>query len=200
MPQLPQIYPYKPGPIERIVVDGEYVGIWVNKVYKFYQVEYIEPLPESDPIQINLGAIAAAAGGAAGQTALTQLTLLEMPDREFGQFRMRVIDDFAAWLFQGRADQRHKLANAVAICSRFTDLKDPCGHTTEFYVHENNWAFLQGFNQTDYALTIARVNFYGFRYVLSEEIKNWPIGSKTPLKYPDNIPEHWTRVPATAHL
>lgn len=198
MPQLPQIYPYKAGPIEPIVVPGEIVGIWVNKVYLFYQVEFIEGLPESDPIQIDLGGIAAAAGGVPGQTAPAQLALLEMPDQEFGQFRMRVIDDIVARLYQGRADQRHKLNNAVADVSRFTNKKDPCGHTTEFYVYQNNNdAFLQGFNQTDYATTIARVNFYGFRYVLSDQITQW---NGKELKYPDNIPDHWTRVPATAHL
>lgn len=193
MPQLPQIYPYKPGPIERVVLPGEIVGLWVNRSYLFYQVEFIEPLPESDPIQIDLGAIVAG-----GQSAITTLTLLEMPDREFGQFRMRVLDDFTALLFQGRADQRHKLNNAVATCSRFTDKHDPCGHTTEFFVYENNNdAFLQGNNQTDYALTIARVNFYGFRYVLSDEIKEW---NNQKIKYPEVVPDHWTRIPATAHV
>lgn len=198
MPQLPQIYPYKPGPIERIVMPGEYVGLWVSRNYLFYQVDYIETIPESDPIQIDLGAIAAAAAGVPGQTAITQQVQLEMPDKEFAQYRCRVIDDLEALLYQGRADQRHKLSNAVARMSRYTNMHDPCGHTTEFYVYEdNNDAWLQGFNPTDYALTISRVNFYGFRYVLSEQITKW---NNQTLSYPNNIPDHWTRVPATARI
>lgn len=193
MPQLPQIYPYKPGPIERVVMPGEIVGIWVSTTYHFYQVEYIEPVPESDPVTIDLGAIAAAVAGVPGQTAITQLQLLELPDGEFGQFRCRVLDDFEALLYQGRADQRHKLSNTVGRMSRYTNMHDPCGHTTEFYVYQdNNDAWLQGFNPTDYALTISRVSFYGYRYVFGDELKKW--------MYPANVPQHWMRVPATARI
>lgn len=193
MPQLPQLYPYKPGPIERIVLPGEIVGLWVSKTYLFYQVEYIEQVMESDPVQINLGAIAAAAAGVPGQTAITQLQLLELPKGEFGQFRARVIDDFNALVLQGRADQRHKLSLTVAEINRYTNMHDPCGHTTEFYVYEDqNDAWLQGFNQTDYALTISRVNFYGYRYVLGDLLDRY--------NYPSNTPDHWTRVPCTARI
>ena len=188
MPALPQLYPYKAGPIEPIVLPGEIVGIWVNKVYQFYQVLYIEGIPRSDPLEIDFGALAAGAS-----SGVTQLTLLEMPDKEFGQFRVIVEDDISALLYQGRADQRHKLENRVATYTRFTQLHDPCGHQGEFYVHEDNYAFMDVTNQTDYALTQSRVAFYGFRYVLEELTEySWT--------KPRNLPETWTRVPATAHL
>lgn len=188
MPQLPQLYPYKPGPIEPIVMPGEIVGIWVNKVYHFRQVVYIEGIPISDPITVDLGAVAAGA-----TSAVAQLTILEMPETEFAQYRALVLDDLSFLLFQGRADQRHKVNNAVATYTRFTNLHDPCGHTTEFYVFEDNFAFMSANNQTDYGLTLARAAFYGFRYVCGDELKqfSWKEGK---------VPEHWTRVPATAHL
>lgn len=189
MPALPQIYPYKAGLVDPIVMPGETVGVWVNKVFEFYKVMYIEGLNRSDPITIDLGAIAAGAA-----SAITQLLILEMPTLEFGQFRMEVLDDVAVVLYQGRADQRHKLMNTVANVSRFTHLHDPCAHQTEFYVHENNWAFIQATNQTLYALTQARVAFWGFRYVLEDfraGVYSWK---------EQRLPEMWTRVPATAHL
>jgi len=170
-----------------VVMPGETVGVWINKVYEFFKVEYIETIPRSDPIEQNFGIIAAGA-----ITGVTQLALLEMPNLEFGQFRAEVEDDFSAILSQGRADQRHKLFTRVATYTRFTHLHDPCGHTTEFYVHEDQFAFVQAQNLTDYALTISRIVFHGFRYVL-EKLKgyDWKEGK---------LPDQWTRIPATAHL
>jgi len=188
MPQLPMLYPYKPGPIEYIALPGEIVGIWVNKVYEFSKVLYIEGLPRSNPLTIDLGA----ALGAGAVTAITQLTLLEMPDLEFGQFRAEVLDDAEVILYQGRADQRHKLHTTVATYSRFLRHSDPDGHTGEFYIFEDNYAFMQATNNTDYALLHARVAFWGFRYVLQAlEQYSWR---------KQVLPDNWTRVPATAHL
>ena len=187
MPALPQLYPYKAGPIEPIVMPGEIVGVWVNKVFNFFRVDYIEGFPRSEPLEIDLGAVALQ-----GQSAITQLGLLEMPDTEFGQFRAEVLDDISGILFQGRADQRHKLFTRVATYTRFGAIKDPDGHEGEFYVHENNWAFMQAQNQTDYALTQSRIAFWGFRYVL-DPLTEYSWKTKT-------LPPAWTRVPATAHL
>ena len=185
MPALPQLYPYKAGAIEPIVMPGETVGVWVNKVYNFFKVLYIEGIPRSEPLEVDLGAVAAG-----GQSAVTQLTLLEMPDVEFGQFRAQVLDDVSSILFQGRADQRHKLFTRVATYTRLNN--DPDGHEGEFYVHEDNWAFMQAQNQTGYALAQTRVAFWGFRYVL-EKLEEFSWKKQT-------LPAAWTRVPATAHL
>ena len=187
MPALPQLYPYKVGPIEPICMPGENVGIWVNKVYEFYRVLFIEGLMRSNPITIDLGALAAGAA-----TAVIELLLLEMPRQEFAQFRCEVLDDVEVILYQGRADQRHKLFSRVATYSRFLRQLDPDGHTGEFYGFEDNNAFMQATNNTDYALTQARVTFWGFRYVV-EPLPglNWKTGK---------MPDVWTRVPGTAHL
>lgn len=187
MPALPQLYPYKAGAIEPIVLPGETVGVWVNKQYTFYKVAYIEGITRSDPVEMDFGVLAAGA-----TTAITVLVLLEMPASEFGQFRACVIDDISAILYQGRADQRHKLNRRVATYTRFTALFEPDGHTGEFYVHEDDWAFMQLSNFTDYALTQTRVQFWGYRYVLDLlDRYNWQ---------KQILPPEWTRVPATAHL
>jgi len=186
MPALPQLYPYKAGAIEPVVLPGETVGVWVNKWFTFYEVVYIEGVPRSDPLEFDFGAIAAG-----GVTAVTPLLLTEMPDNEFAQLRAAVIDDFTVILYQGRADQRHKLRNRVATYTPFTALFDPDGHTGEFYVFEEQHAFGQATNQTAYAMTTARMVFWGFRYVL-EQLKQYT--------WPNKVPATWTRIPATAHL
>ncbi len=187
MPTLPMTHTYREGPIEQIVLPNEIVGIWINKVYEFYKVQFIEPITRSSPVSQDLGALAAA-----GASAITQITLLQMPDLEFAQFRMEVLDDVEIIISQGRADQRHKLQQVVSTLGRMNALFDPCGHLTELYEFEDNYIFLQATNQTGYALTQARVAFWGFRYVLEVQTQfNWKAKA---------LPERWTRVPATAHL
>lgn len=190
------LYPFKAGPIETIVLPDEIVGLWVNKIYYFFKVVYIEPVPRSDPIQQNFGILAAAA-----PSAKTRVTLLDMPDVEFGQFRGFVIDDVAVDLFLAQADQRYKLKNANARLDRFTDLRDPCGHTTEFYVYQDQSAYMIATNRTGYANTQSRAAFYGFRYVLEAAID----ARGNAYKWSPGKPEHreppaWTRVPCSAHL
>lgn len=193
---MPDLYPFKPGPIERIVLPDQIVGVWVNKIYKFYRTVYIEGIPHSDPLEMDFGPLVAAA-----TTGITQLTLLEMPDHEFGQFRGFVIDDIAASLWQGRSDGRHVLMNRNGRLTRDTDRRDPCGHTTEFYVHENDFAFMDVLNPTAYDLTQTRVAFFGFRYVVEDALDNSGRKYKWAPGKPDHYePPAWTRVPATAHL
>jgi len=193
---MPELYPFKAGEIEPIVLPDQTVGIWVNKVYRFYKVLYIEGIPRSDSIEHDFGPLAAGA-----VSIVTQLALLELPDYEFGQFRAFVIDDIAATLWQGRSDGRYKLKNRLARLTRWTDLRDPDGHTTEFYVCGNNFAYMQALNPTAYALAQSRVAFYGFRYVLETAVDT---GGKeyvwAPGKRENYVPAVWTRVPATAHL
>ena len=191
MPALPQLYPYKAGPIEPVVMPGEIVGVWVNKTYSFLQVQYIEGIMRSDPIMVDVAAGAGLVAGA--NTGLLQLTLLEMQTDGFGQYRAAVIDDFTALLYQGRADQRHTTHQTVARYDRFTALSDPCGHTGEFYVHEDDYAFVQATNPTDYALTLCRIVFWGYRYVCESLEKSYDWDAK-------RLPQQWTRIPATAHL
>lgn len=187
MPTLPMIHTYKAGPIEQIALPGETVGLWVNKVYEFFKIDFIEGIMRSDPVTINLGALAAA-----GISAVTQATLLQMPDTEFAQLRMEVLDDVSVIVYQGRADQRHKLQNVVATLTRFAPLFDPDAHISEMFEFEDNFIFLQAANQTGYALTQVRVVFWGFRYVLSALPNySWKM---------QKLPDVWTRVPCTAHL
>ncbi len=188
MPTLPMLHTYQAGPINQIVLPNEIVGIWVNKVYEFYKVQYIEPITRSSPVTIDLGALAAAAA-----SDITQVTLLQMPDLEFAQLRMEVLDDVEVVVSQGRADMRHKMQAVVSTLSRMNPLWDICGHQTELYEFEDNYIFLQATNQTSYALAQARIAFWGYRYVLE---------SQPQFKWanPQVLPERWTRIPATAHL
>lgn len=192
MAQAPALMPYKAGAIEPVALPGEVIGVWVSKIYHFYNIVYIEPLPAADSLVLDLGALAAGVW-----SGVTQLTLLEMPNKELGQFRAYVLDDFHSYLWQARSDGRYRTKNAQSNVSLYTQLNDPCGHTTEFFVHENNFAYVNGQNVTAYALTQARVGFFGLRYVLEDAVDAIGKSYDWAKKY---LPPVWTRVPATAHL
>ena len=186
-PQMPQTYAYKAGPIEPIVQIDEVVGVWVNKNYQFGLVTYIEGIPYSKAIEVDFGALAAGATG-----AIAQLTLIQMPDFEFGQFRGEVLDNFSALLSQGRGAQRFKTELNAATYTLEGARKDPCGHMGEFYVYEDNNAFITPTNEMAYGLTQSRMIFWGFRFV----VQNLPQYSWEQGKLPDK----WTRIPAMAHI
>jgi len=186
MAGLPQLYIYKAGPVEPVVLPGETVGLYVNKQWQFAQVEYIEPIPRSDPHVVDFGALAAAA-----TSALTQLTLIEMASNEFGQWRMEALDDIEMTLWQGRSDGRLRSKNRMATVSRFTSLRDE-DNSVEFFVFEDQHAWGQALNPTGYALTQGRVAFWGYRYVTT---------SMSQFSYPNKLPTGpWTRIPCGAHL
>lgn len=190
MAGLPQLYTYKAGGIEPVVLPGEIVGLYVNKQWRFAEVLYREPIPRSNPLVVDFGALAAGAS-----SAMTQLTLLEMPDSEFGQFRMEAVDDIEMTLWQGRSDGRLRTKNRMAAVSRFTRLHEN-EQTTEFFVFEDSHAFGQALNPTGYANTISRVSFWGYRYVINKLTQY----SYQAPNIKDNVPAQWTRVVCGAHL
>lgn len=185
MAGLPQLYPYKAGPIEMVVLAGETVGLYVNNQLHFARVDYVEPIPRSNPLVLDFGAL-----GAGASTAKTQLALIEMPTNEFGQFRMAAIDDIEVSLWQGQSDGRLRTKSRMAAISRFTALHGE-EQTTEFYVFENQWAYGVALNPTGYALVQSRLAFWGYRYVTT----------KLEQYSSDNVPPTpWTRIPCGAHL
>lgn len=154
--------PYKPGPIEPIVDPGQQVLLAWNGGYNLYLVSFIEQLPRSHTLVANLGAPAAGANLAQFNTN----NILDMDYGTFGQFRCQVLDDIHAILSQPAATNRWADRNIVARLNAYQALEDPCGHTSEFYIFEDQRIFLTGTNPTGYALVQARVAFWGFKYVL----------------------------------
>lgn len=181
---------YKAGPIQPVCLAGEVVGIWTQKVWKFGRVTLVEGLPAGSTMIQNLGAIAA------GQSIQpVQIAALAMNDYEFGQFRMKVLDDFAAELYLARADKRYSTKAVNSRVTLVSDQFDNVFNTTEFFVHEDAMPFVAAFNETGYALAVARVAFWGFRYVY-EELNQYKLTS--PNAKDNNPPPVWTRIPAQA--
>jgi len=172
---------YKAGPIQPVCLAGDTVGLWIGKLWKFVKVTLVEGLPYGSPLVQNLGAIAAG-----GTVQPVQLTILAMNNYEFGQYRMRVLDDCAVELYLGRADKRYSNKTVNSRVTLFSDQIESIFNLTEFFLVEDNYAFIAGYNETGYALAQARVAFWGFRYAY-EELPNFTI---------KNPPPTYTRIPA----
>ena len=185
---MPDIMLYRAGSMQQVCLPGDLVGIWDQKVWTFGKITLVEGLPYGDPFIFNLGAIAAG-----GVVQPVQLPNLAMSDLEFGQFRMRVLDDVAVGLWMGTADRRWRTKNQVARVTLFSHLMDEDASRTEFFVNEDDYAYIGAWNETSYPLAVARVAFWGFRYRYEPAVQ--PSGQPYTIKNP---PGTYTRIPAQA--
>jgi hypothetical protein len=143
--------------------------------YNLYQVQFIEPIPLSAPITIDLvGAVGSgvvapglAAGGVSQPTST--ITQIDMLDGQLGQFRARLLDDFQAIIYQPQGVQRDSTMNVVARLNLYQQLLDPSGHETELFCFEQQRPFVQAINNKAVAAPQVRVGFYGYRYALGND-------------------------------
>ena len=168
--------PFKPGPIEPVVYAGENVLLLDREAYNLYQVAYIEPIPASHPLVANIGAILAGATAAPFNTQ----NILDMQYGQFGQYRVRLLDDVHAVLSQPQSVARFSTKNVNARISVWSHLYDPDDHQTEFFIYEDDRIFLTATNPTGYNLAQARAAFYGYRYVLVGADGQAGSGGKVP--------------------
>ena len=160
---------YKPGPIEPIVLPGENILTQFSTGYELYQAVYIEPLPMSPDLAINL--LANISGGlAAGQSTTQKISSsqqLTMQNGELGQFRWFVGDDAQVQMYEPQANPRSVMKNAVLRIDAFTHLNDPFDPLSEFFVFEDETPYFNVTNPTGSTISFCRIFPYGFRYVLA---------------------------------
>lgn len=156
-------YYAKPGPITPVVLPGQKIAIWAGANWRAFKCDYLEPLPRSNQLIFDMGAVAA--GGASALVALTNLELQTDPP-EMAQLRFYPLDDITVDLRRGQSDQRFKTFRMVAQADVFTQQIDPCLHTTEIVVLKEDEPTIRAANRTGYALAQSRVAFFGFRFIL----------------------------------
>jgi hypothetical protein len=143
--------------MEPLAIQNQNVAIhYVQNIF-YRKVDYLEAIP---PFQaIDLGALAAQT-----RSARTNVTNLDMPDDEFGQFRWYPMDNAQIRLFLPPAVGKFSLKNLqTTLDINIRDI-DPCLHLTEFCVWEDNRPAIEAVNGMDYALNAVRMIAFGFRY------------------------------------
>jgi hypothetical protein len=170
---MPYPRPYRSGPVQPIVEVGQQVLLLDRQSYNLYEVAFIEPLPFSNPLVINgnalanPGAPATPIAPAAVTATLSTQAVLDSQYGQFAQLRAKVLDDTVVTIYEPQAQARYTIKNINAVVSAFNGVEDPDGHTTEFYIFEDQRIFLAFRNPTGYAMTVSRVAFWGYKYVLS---------------------------------
>jgi hypothetical protein len=161
-------FPYNSVNFPTSLKQEQNLALWLRGGYKYFVVNFIEGIPEDQRTMQDLGAIAAN-----GQTNLTQITVANMNDNEIGEFRFRPLDDVALEAYLPNAQGRFVINAALSRVSLFTGVSDRDWAITTVVVYGNDRSLsLVAYNPTDYAIPKARVQFWGYRYILSQEIED----------------------------
>ncbi len=168
-----RLYAAKAGPIDPIALVNENVAIWMKAMWHLYRVMFVEPMPRSQAMIFDQGALAALANS--GDVRLINLDQQTTPPGMI-QLRCFPLDDIQVEVKLGRAESRFTAANISARVDRFTEISDPCLHTTEIVILQDNSIWVNCTNPTAYATAMSRIAFFGYRYML-EDMK---IAEKTP--------------------
>jgi len=173
------LYREKFDPIVRI---GEYVGILDGtRQLGIYQVTYIEPI---QPIVINLGPLSAPASIAEYPKPGNDKTLseIDLGERELGQFRIKLLDDFMLEVYQPASTTRFNLRNGPTRVS----ILSPGNFVELFTISDERKIKVKPYNIRFEPMQLARIMIYGFRYVLKEvkervrEVTWVIVGAKAP--------------------
>ncbi len=174
---------YDNGPITPVCKIMENLAVLTGGDYHYFQVEFIEPLPRSSPMIADMVQIVQGAGGP-GVPALGQLnqSLIQflrinrgVKIAELLHLRFMPLDDIECLLWETASIGRFATNFVRARVSRFTQAMDPwLASTTFFVMGQDNDINLQIQNPNPVLMPQARVAFWGFRYMLGEELKSKP--------------------------
>ena len=173
MPVLSGIY--DSNPIQPVVQEEQNLEIFSRGQSLFYKVTFIEPMPRSSTLLVDMvvqaGALTIAANGIIGKQVVN---ILQLNDMEFLHLRWEPIDDVEGVLWGQASTGRFVTRAAQARVDLGTSQRDPYLATTTFFILGRDRDMnLEVRNPNPVALPQARFKFWGFRYLL-EELKTKP--------------------------
>ena len=180
---------YDNGPISPVAKIHENIGILTEGSYRYFNIYYIEGLPRSRPLIIDMVALNNVANIGAYAPLNAQLVTAIRPGgsdrmKEFLHLRWEPIDDVEGSLFELNNQGRYSAAGVFASVTRFSRDLDPfLALTTFFVIGVNKDATIGAYNPNAVALPRARFIFQGLRYLVT------PLDTKPPVA---------TELPATA--
>lgn len=171
---------YDNGPISPICKIKQNLTIWTSNKWLNYRVEYIEGLPRSSQMMVDMVALSGAATiGANGTVGKSLLAILRLAESEFMHLRWEPVDDMEGILWEQSSQGRFSARAVQARVTPFTSLRDPYLATTTFWIlGKDRDMNLEVRNPNPVALPLARFVFFGYRYLL-EPIGEIPRGEQT---------------------
>jgi len=162
---------YSQGPIAPICQIMEHIAVWSEQRWIGYQVNFIEPVPRSSTFIIDMVPAAATLAAAAAIAGAVQ-ALLQVNNHEMAHYRWFAIDDIEGQLWQLSNMARFSPRGGQAGVNLLTPIYDPWLATTTFWVvggAGDKDARIGCTNISGAVLPQARLGFFGYRYLLSNE-------------------------------
>lgn len=160
------------GPISPMAKIKENLALWTEGGWEFNRIEYIEPLPLSSPMVVEVITAAPAWGttlAANGTIAKRVVAILQPAKNELLHLRWFPIDDVEGVLWEKASKGRFVARQVQARVTRFSGLYDPFLATTTFWViGENRDMNLEVRNPNPVIIASARFAFFGYRYILEK--------------------------------
>jgi len=171
---------YCSGPIRPVVKIRENMSIWTGGAWEHYRAEFIEPMPRSTPLVVEMVTASGATLLAAGATiAKRVVAILQLNGLELLHLRWEPLDNVEGVLWEQSGTGRFQSRGAVARVDRNTVTRDPYLSTTTFFIIGRDRDMnLEVRNPMRYATPTARFQFWGYRYMLKaivdEAVANLP--------------------------
>jgi hypothetical protein len=147
--------------------------VWTEQRWVGFEVDFIEPQPRSSAFVIDL--VAVTGGGVVlpgGTIAAQLLNAIQVNANELAHLRFFVLDDIEAQLWQLSNMARFAPRGGQAGVNLMTPTYDPNLTTSTFWVLGglgDKDARLGCFNLSGANLPMARIGFFGYRYILKQE-------------------------------
>ncbi len=162
---------YDNGPISPIAKIKENLSVWSLGRWAHYNILFIEPIPMSSPLIIDMVTVSGATTlAAAGTIQKTLVAALQLNDLEFVQLRFEPLDGVEGVLWEQSSVGKFVTRSVHARVSPYSSARDPYLATTTFYIigRDRNMNLEVRNISTAYPTPTARFAFFGFRYVLEE--------------------------------
>jgi hypothetical protein len=165
---------YDNGPISPIAKIKENLSIWTNQQWSHYRIDFIEGMPRSSPMMVEMvtatGNTSIAANGTIAKALVAILSLAEL---DFVHLRWEPLDDMEGVLWEQASKGRYVTRGTQARVTRFSSVQDPWLATTTFCILGMNRDMqLEVRNPNPVIMPQARFVFWGYRYVLSALTKD----------------------------
>jgi len=160
---------YDSSPISPIARIHENLTIWSENKWKHYAIVYLEPVPRSRTMTVEMVTLSGATNIAANGTIQgIVLPILQMNTNELLHLRWEPLDDVEGLLWELSGQARFNPRGAHARVDLNTGARDPNLATTTFYIlgGMNLDMNLEVRNPLPVAQFVARFVFFGYRYIL----------------------------------
>jgi len=166
MPMLSGIY--DGGVIAPVAKIQENLSIFTLGHYVHYKIRFIEPMPWSSQMVVEMVVASGAVTIAANGTIAAQLVaILQLNDNNLLHLRWQPLDDVQGILWEQSSVGRFVSRGVHSRVDLFTATRDPYLATTTFFIlGKDRDMNLEVRNPRPVAQALARFVFFGYRYVL----------------------------------